>query len=374
MSEDKQEEKNNAWNMLARELNAMEKYKPPKTSQEWIKTWKGMQSHAKKAATKIKKDVDETGGGPGSGAQLTSRQERIIALIAPRVRGILQKGANCSTVLGAVHDHKYANLSKMIHDRIADAQIESDSSNFSYNSSDEENSISDNSVPNEIPANQSLNTAFPAFPKTAKINRVENKASGPSYANPTPGPSFANTAADHYANPTPGPSFANTAADHYANPTPGPSFANTAADHYANPTPGPSFANTAADHYANPTPGPSFANTAADHYVNPTPGSSSCKTATKPSCVAPIPGSSNVKTISSRTLSCSGSYNGQKSVIKRNQQYGKTRSPFGNTSSRVTKMTTNNNEPRISFAFSGGNDKRSDPCTASKVTSPTKEV
>lgn len=113
MSEDQQEARNKAWTMLAVELNALEKYKPPKTRREWIKTWKAMQSHAKKAATKVNKDINETGGGPGSGTQLTNRQERIIALIAPHVRGISQKAANCSTVLRTMHDHKYADLSKV---------------------------------------------------------------------------------------------------------------------------------------------------------------------------------------------------------------------------------------------------------------------
>lgn len=75
----------------------------------------------------------------------------------------------------------------MIHNRIAEAQMENNSSSVSSDSSDENSSISDNSVANEIPDHQSLNTACP---KPAKINSVENTAPGPSCTNPTPGPFF----------------------------------------------------------------------------------------------------------------------------------------------------------------------------------------
>ncbi|XP_055716731.1 uncharacterized protein LOC129810344 [Phlebotomus papatasi] len=205
MAEEQQIARNKAWEKLAIELNSMEKDKAPKTRQQWLRTWKAMQTHAKKAVSAVKNDIDETGGGPGIGSRLTTRQERIISLIGPRATGILQRAANCSEVLSTARDHQYSNLSKIIHDRLQGNLEESDRQTVSVNSSDEDDFIATNPALNRVPPDiQPPKSKVPQPQRLLDSLNVDLMRD--PFDNPIPGPSHGNFTSNLYANPTPGPS------------------------------------------------------------------------------------------------------------------------------------------------------------------------
>uniref|UniRef100_A0A6P7F9Q4 Regulatory protein zeste n=1 Tax=Diabrotica virgifera virgifera TaxID=50390 RepID=A0A6P7F9Q4_DIAVI len=101
----------NKWESLATQLNSLGYTNKP--VEKWIKTWTDFKSALKKKAAEIKREQTGTGGGPPSGKQLTSYEERALKLLGNSFIGLNMPEAGVSPFL-LLSNPKHCNQTKRL--------------------------------------------------------------------------------------------------------------------------------------------------------------------------------------------------------------------------------------------------------------------